>query len=142
MGETSPDPVLRVEGLRTYFHTDEGTTKAVDDVSFELHAGTTLGLVGESGSGKSVTSLTVMQLLPKLAAQIEAGSISFLGKDLVRLPEPSLRKIRGNDIAMIFQEPGTALNPVYRVGQQVMEANSNPRRRDQISSPRTRHQTF
>ncbi len=119
----SAQPLLEIENLQTYFHTDEGTTKAVDDVSFGLKAGRTLGLVGESGSGKSVTSLSVMQLLPEFVSSIEGQSkISFLGKDLVRLPRDEMRALRGNDVAMIFQEPGTALNPVYRVGEQVAEA--------------------
>ncbi|MEM9187951.1 MAG: dipeptide ABC transporter ATP-binding protein [Myxococcota bacterium] len=115
-------PLIQVEGLKTYFRTEEGVVKAVDDISFEIPKGQTLGLVGESGSGKSVTSLTIMQLLPDRVASIEAGSISFLGKDLVKLPPKELREIRGAEVSMIFQEPGTSLNPVYRVGDQVMEA--------------------
>ncbi len=122
MTERDDDALLEIKGLKTYFHTDEGTVKAVDDIRLKVRAGRTLGLVGESGSGKSVTSLTVMRLLPELAARIEGGEVSFLGKDLVRLPEKEMRKIRGKDIAMIFQEPGTSLNPVYRVGDQVAEA--------------------
>ncbi|MEM9069634.1 MAG: ABC transporter ATP-binding protein [Myxococcota bacterium] len=116
------DSLLEIKGLKTYFHTDEGTTKAVDDVSLSVRPGRTLGLVGESGSGKSVTSLTVMRLLPEIVAQIESGEISFLGKDLVRLPDKEMRRLRGKELAMIFQEPGTSLNPVYRVGDQVAEA--------------------
>ncbi|HJK92982.1 MAG TPA: dipeptide ABC transporter ATP-binding protein [Polyangiaceae bacterium LLY-WYZ-15_(1-7)] len=119
---TDAPELLEIRGLETYFHTDEGTTKAVDGIDLTVHAGRTLGLVGESGSGKSVTSLTVMRLLPELVARIEGGSISFLGQDLVRLPPKEMRKLRGDDIAMIFQEPGTSLNPVHRVGDQVMEA--------------------
>ncbi len=115
-------PLLRIEGLKTYFHGEERITRAVDGIDLEVRAGRTLGLVGESGSGKSVTSLTVMQLLPDFVAQVEAGRVSFLGRDLVRLPERELRGLRGNDLAMIFQEPGTSLNPVMRVGAQVMEA--------------------
>ncbi|MEO0323851.1 MAG: dipeptide ABC transporter ATP-binding protein [Myxococcota bacterium] len=118
----SDAPLLRVEGLKTYFHGDEGITRAVDGIDLEVRAGRTLGLVGESGSGKSVTSLTVMQLLPDFVAQVEAGRVSFLGRDLVKLPERELQALRGNDLAMIFQEPGTSLNPVMRVGAQVMEA--------------------
>ncbi len=115
-------PLLEVRGLRTYFHTDEGTVRAVDDVSFAIQPGCTLGLVGESGSGKSVTSLSIMQLLPELVSRIEGGEISFLGRDLVKLPPRDMRALRGRDVAMIFQEPGTALNPVHRVGRQVEEA--------------------
>ncbi len=114
-------PVLDIDDLRTYFHTDEGVVRAVDGVSFRVEAGHTLGIVGESGSGKSVTSLSVMQLLAS-SAKIESGEISLLGKDLVGLPEPEMRGIRGKDVAMIFQEPMTSLNPVFTVGSQVAEA--------------------
>ncbi len=114
--------LIDIQGLKTYFHTDEGTVKAVDDLTVQIKKGHTLGLVGESGSGKSVTSLSIMQLLPDVSAHIEAGSISFLGKDLVRLPAAEMRSIRGKEISMIFQEPTTSLNPVFRVGKQVMEA--------------------
>jgi len=114
--------LIDVQGLKTYFHTEDGVVKAVDDISIRIAEGHTLGLVGESGSGKSVTSLTIMQLLPEVSAQIEGGSISFLGQDLVKLPPAEMRKIRGSEISMIFQEPGTSLNPVYRVGSQVVEA--------------------
>src|SRR5215510_14058524 len=117
---TSP-PVLEVDNLRTYFHTDEGVVKAVDDISFKLEQGRTRGIVGESGSGKSVTSLSIMRLLAS-SAKIESGRISFLGKDLVRLPEREMQSIRGRDISMIFQEPMTSLNPVFTVGAQIMEA--------------------
>lgn len=115
-------PVLDVRGLKTYFRTDDGIVKAVDDVSLSIRPGQTLGLVGESGSGKSVTSLTVMRLLPEHTASVEAGEIALLGRDLVRLPERQMRQVRGRDAAMIFQEPGTSLNPVYRAGDQVAEA--------------------
>ncbi|MGY8770991.1 MAG: ABC transporter ATP-binding protein [Pirellulales bacterium] len=114
-------PLLKIDNLKTHFHTEEGVVKAVDDICLELDEGSTLGIVGESGSGKSVTSLSIMQLLAT-SAKIEGGSISFLGKDLVRLPEPELRSIRGKEISMIFQEPMTSLNPVFTVGSQVMEA--------------------
>ena len=113
--------LLEVSDLRTYFHTEEGVVKAVDDLSFRLEQGRTLGIVGESGSGKSVTSLSIMRLLAS-TARIETGRISFLGKDLVRLPERQMQSIRGRDISMIFQEPMTSLNPVFTVGAQIMEA--------------------
>lgn len=119
---TAEAPVLQIEGLKTVFHTDEGVLKAVDDLSLSLRKGETLGLVGESGSGKSVTSLTIMRLLPPASAEIAGGRISYLGKDLVQLPEREMRSIRGSEISMIFQEPGTSLNPVFRVGKQVTEA--------------------
>ena len=114
--------LLEITGLKTYFHSDAGTVKAVDDLSVKIRLGETLGLVGESGSGKSVTSLTIMRLLPDVGARIEGGRISFLGRDLVQLPRHEMPGVRGKDIAMIFQEPGTSLNPVYRVGDQVAEA--------------------
>src|SRR5436190_3179662 len=113
--------LLEVEDLRTYFHTDEGVVRAVDDLSFKLEQGRTLGIVGESGSGKSVTSLSIMRLLSS-TARIETGRISFLGRDLVCLPERQMQSIRGRDISMIFQEPMTSLNPVFTVGAQIMEA--------------------
>jgi len=113
--------LLRVVDLRTYFHTDEGTAKAVDGVGFEIPRGKTLGLVGESGCGKSVTALSIMQLVPSPPGKIEGGSV-FLGEtDLVRLSERQMRRIRGKDISMVFQEPMTSLNPVFTVGNQVME---------------------
>ncbi|MFI4874851.1 MAG: ABC transporter ATP-binding protein, partial [Blastopirellula sp. JB062] len=115
------DTLVQIDQLKTYFHTEDGVVKAVDDISLQIEAGTTMGIVGESGSGKSVTSLTIMRLLAK-SAHIESGAISFLGRDLVQLPEPEMRKIRGKDIGMIFQEPMTSLNPVFTVGAQVMEA--------------------
>ena len=117
---TAEEPLLELRHLRTYFHTPAGTVRAVDDLTLSLERGHTLGLVGESGSGKSVTSLSIMRLLDAAAA-IEGGEISFLGKDLVRLPARQMRRLRGQDISMIFQEPGKSLNPVFRVGRQVME---------------------
>ncbi|MCC7475749.1 MAG: ABC transporter ATP-binding protein [Pirellulales bacterium] len=113
--------VLAVDGLRTFFHTEEGVVRAVDGLTFRLEPGRTLGIVGESGSGKSVTSLSIMQLLTS-NAKIESGRISFLGRDLVGLPEREMQSIRGRDISMIFQEPMTSLNPVFTVGSQIMEA--------------------
>jgi peptide/nickel transport system ATP-binding protein len=115
-------PLLEIQGLKTYFHSDQTVVKAVDEVSLRIEPGKTLGLVGESGSGKSVTSLTVMRLLPDVGAEIAGGSVSFLGRDLVKLPAREMRQVRGKDISMIFQEPGTSLNPLYRVGWQVSEA--------------------
>ncbi|HEY3395655.1 MAG TPA: ABC transporter ATP-binding protein, partial [Lacipirellulaceae bacterium] len=114
-------PVLEVSDLRTYFHTEEGVVKAVDNLTFRLEQGRTLGIVGESGSGKSVTSLSIMRLLAS-TAKIETGRISLLGRDLVRLPERQMQSIRGRDVSMIFQEPMTSLNPVFTVGAQIMEA--------------------
>ena len=131
--------ILTVEGLRTYFHTDEGLVKAVDNIDLTLDEGMTLGVVGESGSGKSVTSLTIMGLLPEKVAEIRSGTISFLGKNLLELSNHDLTKIRGRDIAMIFQEPMTSLNPVYRVGDQVAEAIIH---HEQVSKAEARKRTI
>jgi oligopeptide/dipeptide ABC transporter ATP-binding protein len=116
------DRLLEVIDLKTYFDTDEGTVKAVDGVSFHLDKGETLAVVGESGSGKSVMSLSMMRLIPTPPGRIAGGKIIFEGKDLVTRTEREMRKIRGNDISMIFQEPMTSLNPVYTVGDQIAEA--------------------
>ncbi len=113
--------LLRVANLQTYFHTDDGTARAVDGVSFEIERGKTLGLVGESGCGKSVTALSVMRLIPSPPGKIEGGNIYMRETDLLRLSEAQMRKIRGNDISMVFQEPMTSLNPVFTVGNQIME---------------------
>lgn len=120
-------PLLEVKNLVTQFRTERELMKAVNDVSFTLHAGETIGIVGESGSGKSVTSLSVMQLIPNPPGKITGGEIIYHTKtgeaiDLVKAREEDMRKYRGNDIAMIFQEPMTSLNPVIKCGEQVMEA--------------------
>ena len=118
----SPDRLLEVNDLKTYFDTDEGTVKAVDGVSFHIDKGETLGVVGESGSGKSVTSLSAMRLIPQPPGRFAGGEIKFEGQDLLKKSEREMRKIRGNEISMIFQEPMTSLNPVYTVGDQIAEA--------------------
>lgn len=112
-------PLLSVRGLRTHFFTDRGVAKAVDGVTFDLHAGKTLALVGESGCGKSVTAMSILRLVPNPPGRIVAGEVVFEGKNLVALPEQELQRIRGNDISMIFQEPMTSMNPVFRTGAQV-----------------------
>ena len=114
--------LLTVNNLQTYFDTDEGTVKAVDGVTFHLDKGETLAVVGESGSGKSVTSLSVMRLIATPPGRIAGGEIIFNGQNLLKKSEREMRKIRGNDISMIFQEPMTSLNPVYTVGDQIAEA--------------------
>ena len=114
-------PLLEVRNLKTYFFTDRGTARAVDNVSFQISEGQTLGIVGESGCGKSVTALSVMRLIPEPPGKIMAGDIRFDGKDLLALSEKEMRAIRGNKISMIFQEPMTSLNPVFRVGDQIGE---------------------
>ncbi|MAT09723.1 MAG: ABC transporter ATP-binding protein [Rhodopirellula sp.] len=113
--------VLKIDNLKTYFNTEDGVVKAVDDLSLSIKPGHTLGVVGESGSGKSVTSLTIMNLLAA-SAEVYDGSISFLGKDLINISNKEMRKLRGSDVSMIFQEPMSSLNPVHRVGNQVAEA--------------------
>ncbi|WP_431094951.1 ABC transporter ATP-binding protein [Polaromonas aquatica] len=118
---------LEVSHLSTFFDTDEGLIRSVADVSFNIRAGKTTALVGESGSGKSVTSLTLMRLLPRTASTQVSGQALFVNRagetlDLLTLPEPRMRAIRGNEVAMIFQEPMTSLNPVFTVGEQVAES--------------------
>jgi oligopeptide/dipeptide ABC transporter ATP-binding protein len=114
--------LLSVEGLSIGFATEEASIRVVEDVSFAVAGGETLGLVGESGCGKSVTAQTIMRLLPSPPARIEAGRIGFGGIDLATASEAQMRKIRGNDIAMIFQEPMTSLNPTMTIGDQIAEA--------------------
>ena len=115
----SSDILLSVRELRTEFHTDQGVARAVDGVSFDLPRGGTLALVGESGCGKSVTALSVLRLIPNPPGRIAAGEVRFDGRDLLALDEAEMRRIRGNDISMIFQEPMTSMNPVFRIGDQI-----------------------
>jgi oligopeptide/dipeptide ABC transporter ATP-binding protein len=117
-----PDPVLSVRGLTTEFVTSAGAVKAVTDVSWDLHPGETLGVVGESGSGKTVTAMSILGLVPCPPGRIVTGEILFEGRDLLQLPEKSLRQVRGREIGMIFQDPMTSLNPVLTVGDQIAEA--------------------
>jgi len=114
--------VLDVKGLRTVFFTNSGLFRAVDDVSFQVRRGETLAIVGESGCGKSVTALSIMRLVPDPPGRIVGGSIILEGQDLLTLDESEMRKIRGDRISMIFQEPMTSLNPVMRIGDQIAEA--------------------
>ena len=118
----SKEKLIDVSNLKTHFFTEEGVVKAVDGVDYEIYPGETIGIVGESGCGKSVTSLSIMRLIESPPGRIVDGSIMFGGKDLTQLPQKEMRKIRGNDISMIFQEPMTSLNPVYTVGDQIAEA--------------------
>jgi len=113
-------PLLEVKGLKTYFYTEDGVVRAVDGVSFEVYPGEVLGLVGESGCGKSVTSLSIMRLISK-PGRIDEGEILLDGENLLELPETEMIKVRGNRISMIFQQPQTALNPVFKVGDQLAE---------------------
>ena len=116
-----PPPLLSIRDLRTYFYTEAGVARAVDGVSFDIDAGETVGIVGESGCGKSVTALSILRLIQP-PGRIEPGShIEFEGRDIVTLGDEEIRDIRGNRISMIFQEPMSALNPVFTVGDQVAE---------------------
>lgn len=116
------EPLLSVRNLKTYFYTDEGVVRAVDGLTYDLHRGDTLGVVGESGCGKSVHALSVMRLIATPPGKIVEGEILFEGKNLLRLSDEEMRHIRGNRIAMIFQEPMTSLNPVLTIGEQIAEA--------------------
>ena len=122
---TKPDAaksVLEVEGLKTYIFVRQGVVKAVDDMSFSLKAGEKLAIVGESGCGKSMTALSILRLVPDPPGRIVAGSVRLDGRDLLKLPDAEMRRVRGNHISMIFQEPMTSLNPVWSIGDQISEA--------------------
>jgi peptide/nickel transport system ATP-binding protein len=114
--------LLEVKGLKTYFVTDEGTVRAVDGVDLRIDRGETLGVVGESGCGKTVTALSVLRLIPQPPGRIVEGQIRYDGRDLLDLPPAQMRRVRGKEIAMIFQEPMTSLNPVFTCGEQIAEA--------------------
>ncbi|HLW47155.1 MAG TPA: ABC transporter ATP-binding protein [bacterium] len=116
------DALLSVRNLKTYFYTDEGVVRAVDGLSYDLQRGEVLGIVGESGSGKSVHALSLMRLIPTPPGKIVDGEIRFEGRNLLKLSDEEMRKIRGNRMAMIFQEPMTSLNPVLTIGEQIAEA--------------------
>src|SRR5437899_4267924 len=116
-----PSPLLVVDDLKTYFFTRRGITRAVDGVSFTLHAGETLALVGESGSGKSVTCLSLVRLVPEPAGRIVGGRVMFAGEDLLQKSPAEMRRVRGKQIAMVLQDPLTSLNPALTIGTQVGE---------------------
>lgn len=118
----SEENLLEIKKLHTQFFTDEGVIKAVDNISFSMKCGEVLGIVGESGCGKSVTALSIMRLIPMPPGRITEGYITFEGRSLINMPEREFRRIRGNRIAMIFQDPLTSLNPVFTVGNQISEA--------------------
>jgi oligopeptide/dipeptide ABC transporter ATP-binding protein len=113
--------ILEIRDLRTYFDTERGTVKALDGVNLDLDEGDTLGIVGESGCGKTMLALSILRLVPTPPGRIVSGSVIFAENDLIRLREDEMRRIRGRDISMIFQEPMTSLNPVFRVGEQIAE---------------------
>src|SRR6476646_3428549 len=120
MSETTQKPFLEVKDLKVHFPTDDGLVKAVDGVSFDLERGKTIGIVGESGSGKSVTSLSILRLIPTPPGRIVSGEIIFNGKDLLSLSNEDIRKVRGQRIAMVFQDPMSSLNPFMRISKQLM----------------------
>ena len=130
MASPSGDLLLEVRDLRTHIDTKNGLVRAVDGVSFRLHAGETLGIIGESGSGKSMTALSLLQVVPKPAARIVGGEVLYRGQNLLEKNEREMRQIRGREIAMILQDPQTSLNPVFTVGNQIMEALRIHRRND------------
>ena len=121
MTENKRTPLLQVKNLKTYFHSHSGLVKAVDDVSFEVYQGETLGIVGESGCGKSITCMSLAQLVECPPGKYEGGEILLDGQDMLKLSDVELRKIRGNKISYIFQEPMTSLNPVFKIGYQIEE---------------------
>ena len=120
--QSSTENILEVSGLQTFFFTRAGVLKAVDDLSFTLKRGETLGIVGESGCGKSMTALSIMRLVPEPPGRIVGGKVVLDGRDLLKLDEDTMRDVRGNEISMIFQEPMTSLNPVLTIGDQIGEA--------------------
>lgn len=113
--------LLEFRNLKTYFYTEAGVVKAVNDVSFSIREGETVCVVGESGCGKSITAMSLMRLIPSPPGKIEGGEILYQGKDLLKLKDGEMRMLRGNEISMIFQEPMTSLNPVLKIGEQIME---------------------
>ena len=131
--------LLEVDDLKMYFHTDDGVVRAVDGVSYTLDRGETLGVVGESGSGKSVTAMTIMGLISMPPGKIEGGDVRYRGRSILEMTEEEMQHIRGNDIAMIFQDPMTSLNPVYKIGKQVGEGlrlhRGTPSRRRSSAPP-------
>ena len=116
-----PDALLQIRDLKTYFNTESGVARAVDGLDLDIYRGEVLGLVGESGSGKTVTALSILRLIPKPPGEIVGGSIVFKDRDLLELPWEEIRKIRGSEISMVFQEPMTSLNPVFTIGMQLSE---------------------
>ena len=114
--------LLRVEDLSTFFHTEENTVRSVRNINLTINKGETLALVGESGCGKSVTALSIMRLIPTPPGKFESGRIFFRGQNLLKTSEKEMQNIRGNEISMIFQEPMTSLNPIFTIGDQIMEA--------------------
>ena len=130
MASPSGELLLEVRDLRTHIDTKNGLVRAVDGVSFRLHAGETLGIIGESGSGKSMTALSTLQVVPKPAARIVGGDVLYRGENLLEKDESEMRRVRGREIAMILQDPQTSLNSVFTIGNQIVEALRIHRRND------------
>ena len=122
LSEFVPEPVLSIRDLTVEFKTEDGVVHAVEDVTYDIAAGETLGIVGESGSGKSVSMLAVLGLIPQPPGRIVRGEAFYKGRDLLQMPKGELRRIRGGEVAMVFQDPMTSLNPVLKVGEQLSEA--------------------
>src|SRR5213080_458731 len=120
--QQNPQPLLEIDNLNIAFETSRGDVRPVRDVSFTIYPGQTVALVGESGCGKSVTAMSILRLIPSPPGKVLGGQINFDGRDLLHLSEREMRSVRGKEIAMIFQEPMTSLNPVYTVGDQIVEA--------------------
>ncbi len=127
--------ILEVKDLRTHFFTDKGVVKAVDGVSFKIQAGKTLCVVGESGCGKSVTSMSVMGLVSKPGKIMEGSSITYMDTELTQMSDDQYRSVRGNEISMIFQEPMTSLNPVFKIGFQISEVLILHKKNDEKKKP-------
>ncbi|PTX59061.1 peptide/nickel transport system ATP-binding protein [Melghirimyces profundicolus] len=136
------EPLLEISQFKLHFHTDKGVVKAVDGVDITVGEGEVVGLVGESGCGKSVTSLSVMGLVPQPPGKVAGGSIRLAGKDLTRLGRKEWRKVRGNEVSMIFQEPMTSLNPVFTIGNQMVEAIRQHRKLDKKEARRLAAETL
>jgi oligopeptide transport system ATP-binding protein len=133
-----PEPVLSIRNLVVEFRTDDGIVHAVDDISYDIFPGETLGIVGESGSGKSVSTMSILGLIPQPPGRIASGSAMFKGKDLLKMKKRELRRFRGDEVAMVFQDPMTSLNPVLKVGYQLSEAIKThyPREKDDVVKKR------
>src|SRR5712691_507961 len=121
-GGSVPEPILSIRDLRVEFSTDDGIVHAVDDITYEIYPGETLGIVGESGSGKSVSTLSILGLIPQPPGRVVSGTAMFKGKDLLKLKKRELRAVRGDEVAMVFLDPMTSLNPVLKIGYQLGEA--------------------
>jgi peptide/nickel transport system ATP-binding protein len=134
-----PEPLLSIEDLVVEFNTEDGIVQAVDGVSYELYPGETLGIVGESGSGKSVSTMSILGLIPQPPGRIVRGQAMFKGTDLLKLSKRDMRRVRGKEVALVFQDPMTSLNPVLKIGSQIGEAirTHNPGIKDDAVQERT-----